>query len=187
MTPNPERQTYRISVGEPYPRRLPPYMVDGGILEYSPGFHLTLVFGDLSPKEIEMSRRDPIEFGLFEINGVIFLLWRLGRIDGSSPYSWQLEPVKLDDTPLAATAHALVTVVVVDRTTLIVQALRAVSWSPEFTRAMDAAIRRQAAGGVQPDGFKVRTEYTEAVLAVYERYSGPAMWMAATARCRGGE
>jgi hypothetical protein len=75
---------------------------------------------------------------------------------------------------------ALCTVLLVEASNGILQAIRAVSFSPEFTRSLHKAIADQAALPHDP------AEHDRAVADVVQRYSTDQLWARCQHRCEGG-
>jgi len=110
---------------------------------------LVLAFSGLDSREVEAVREDDAEFALVVSGDAIFFLYRFGDEIGWSdaPYSWHLVPAdqrEQPEMPANVETRALLSIVLVDADHNIVQALRAVTFSPEFTRKLHAAIRHQA-------------------------------------------
>jgi hypothetical protein len=74
----------------------------------------------------------------------------------------------------------LLRIVLVEATTGVILALRAVSFSPEFTRAIHRAIALQAA---VPDHRGAH----EAWVDIMTQFSTDQLWDQCTVRCQGGE
>jgi hypothetical protein len=128
---------------------------------------LLLCFANLAEDEIAAVHQGAAEFGLVVAGDVIFFLYRFGEAIGWSdtPYSYHLLPAdqrqQLHETPATAETRALLRVVLVDADHNIVRALRAVTFSPQFTRRLHAAIAGQAAGPWNAEDFdaQLRSAY----------------------------
>lgn len=151
-------------------------------------FELRLFLPGLRADEIQDLRQGRTEFALVVEGDVILLLYRFG---GSIPWSDAPYTIHLvseaDRRPPMALAteqsRDVLQVVVVEATTGIVQALRLVSFSPAFSRALRGAIAAQLA---RP--WPGRTEYDRQVDEIYRRYPVQSdMLKIARARCAGGE
>lgn len=122
-----------------------------------------------SDADIEAVRAGAIHLGLYVRQPVVWLLYRIeGACDWSdAPYSIHLVAgaERTPPDPVTAETRALLTVVLADADTGIVRALRAVSMSPRFTRALHAAIAQQLA---QP--FDA-AQHEAQIAATYARYS----------------
>lgn len=144
---------HRYRVGEPYiagrvgwPERVE-YNFRGG------GHELRMFLPGLRAREVRAVRQEPAEFGLLVEGDVLLFLYRFGAAIpwGDAPYSWHLvgrhDPSEqiLPPEPGSAEQRALLTIILVDADSGIIRALRALTLSPAFTRALHAAIREQAA------------------------------------------
>jgi len=148
---------------------------------------LLLCLSSLTEREVEAVRRGEAEFGLVVSGDVIFFLYRFGEAIrwSDAPYSWHLVPPgerELPEPPATAETRALLSVVLVDADRNMVRALRALTFSPDFTRELHGAIREQAG----------RTwtvaAYDAELRRAYKRWpTTDLMLPAAVARCRGGE
>lgn len=165
---------------------------EGGEYNYRGSQHeLRLFFRRPSAAEVDAVRQGPAEFGLVAepwVPGceVLVLLYRFGGDAGWSdaPYSWHLVPPDQRTRPepeATAETRALLHVLLVDADTGLVQALRVLTLSPDFTRLLHAAIRAQA---LRP--WRV-TRYDARLAALYQRYpTSEALLERADARCVGG-
>jgi hypothetical protein len=129
-----------------------------------------LGFGGLTPREIEDVRRGPADFALFGDQGVLFFLYRFGSVGwGDCPYSWHLDSVELPELPTGE-QRILLPVTLAELPANIVRALRAISLSAEFSRALVERIREQAAGAPMD-----RAAYNAAIDAAYRTHTVDAM------------
>lgn len=159
-----------FEVGQPYcPGRINwqetcEFSWRGGQLE------LLLVWEQPTPAEIEGVARAPMWVG-FKIEGpLIFFLVRFEGVSSwaDAPYSFHLVPIEERSSPperLSPETRAVVTVLLIEAQSGIVQAIRVVTLSPAFTRRLFDAIRQQAQ---QP--FDVGF-YDAALAAIYEHSS----------------
>jgi hypothetical protein len=124
---------------------------------------LLLCFQQLSEDEIDAVRSvryGKAEFGLLIYGLVIFLLYRFGEAIawGDAPYSWHRLPAEhrqLPETPPETSKIGTpLSVVLVDADRNLVRAIRRRVLSPDFTRALHAAIAAQAAGPWSPENFE---------------------------------
>lgn len=182
---------HTTEVGQPYRGAFPPE--DSWQYNFRGGQH-ELVGFILRPKasEVREIRSGRAEFALValppEAPDAIALALKFGSLPWSDAiYSWHLVPEgqrvppRLED--LTPTSRALVPMLLVDRGSRIILAGRGLTFSPEFTRALHAAIREQAA---RP--WPGETEYGRQLQALYARYpSSEELAAAATVRCVGGE
>jgi hypothetical protein len=175
-----------LSVGQPYIQgraSLDPraeYNFRGGQHE------LLLCLRGLTAREVEAVRSGEAEFGLVLGEDVLFLLYRFGEAIrwSDAPYTWHLVPAGEREPPArrrSGESRALLTVVLVDADRNLVRALRALTLSPEFTRTLHAAIRRQAARVWTAEAYDAELR------RAYARWpTSEAMLPAATVRCIGG-
>lgn len=158
---------------------------------YRQGAHeLRMFLGNLKPWEIETIRSGPCEFALAVEKDVLFLLYRFGEgrreaIPWSdAPFSWHLVPEDqrtLPEPTGLVEPHDTLQVVLVDRLTGLIRALRMVSFSPAFTVALRSAIRDQASRS-WPGG----AEYDRQLGTVYGQHSSEQLLARAIARTKGG-
>lgn len=178
--------SYVLRVGEPYDRAVR-HWPEGGEYNYREGAHeLLLRFAAPTPREVEAVTRGPAGFGLLGHGDAAFLLYRFGDAVPwcDAPYSWWLVPEgqRTEPAPPGAGLRALLQVVLID-VRGIVRGLRALTWSPEFTEAVHAAIRGQIARG-RPDAGR----YNRQILEAYERWpTSAAMARATPIHCVGGQ
>jgi len=175
-----------LEVGKPYlpdRARLEPraeYNCRGGQHE------LLLCLSGLTEREVEAVRKGEAELGLVIWGDVLFFLYRFGEAIqwSDAPYSWHLVPAgerELPEPPATTETRALLSVVLVDADRNVVRALGAVTLSPDFTRELHRAIRRQAARPWPAE------DYDAQLRRAYERWPDTeAMLAAAVARCLGG-
>lgn len=146
---------HQLTVGAPYnpTRRQWPECAQ---YNYRSGQHeLVLFFDQPSEEEVEAVRAGACEFALVTQGIALALLWHFAPLPwGDAPYLyWKVPdgerlPPRWADS--SSEDRALLTVILVDARTGIVQALRAVSWSPAFTVSVHLAIRRQIEAGLGP-------------------------------------
>lgn len=177
---------YKTQVGELYQpnRRSWP---EGGQYNFRGGGHERLLsFRNTTKSEIEAVRTGEAEFALAVFQPVLFLLFRFGTMPWSgAPYTIHLVPEserKLPEPEATAETRALLRTVLMEATTGIVKALRAFTFSPEFTRRLHEGIRKQA--GLPWN----EAEYDAKLESVYRQYSSTVRLLSeAVVRCRGGE
>lgn len=175
-----------LSVGQPYAPGVSRYP-ECTQYNFRAGAHeLILFYGSPSKGEVYAARKGTAEFALaLPSPQVIILAHRFGDDLpwSDSPYSWHLVPERERDLPsadLEQSMRAQLRVVLVDAATGIVRALRLLTLSPAFTRALHAAIREQAA--LPFDG------YDRALREAYARHpSTDSLVARAAIRCTGGE
>ena len=179
---------HAIKVGKPYdPRRR--YWSEGADYNFRSGAHeLRIFLARPTRSEVEAIRSGPVEFGFFAEPLGLFLLTRFGTaLSFDCSYHWQrraevtgdrtLPPASLETSPAL---RALVAIILIEATNGTVLALRTVTFSPEFTRAIDRAIADQAAGPYDPAGHR---EWADGMTA---RLSTDQLWERCTTRCQGG-
>jgi hypothetical protein len=121
----------------------------GGELE------LVLFFDGPSAGEIEAVRTGRSEFALYDGDNLVVLCYRFegkrAQVPWSdAPYQWHLLPESMrfpvpDPARLGPGARVILHVILVNATGGIIQALRQVTLSPEFSRRLYRAITHQAA------------------------------------------
>ena len=138
-----------------------------------------------NPLEIEIAsiQRGPVQFGLYIHKPVIFLLHQFGYMPwNDAPYSVRLVSQEYRRVPeLADGEHAFLRVVLIDTATGIVAALRALTFSSEFTRKLHGEIRRQSEGPWSPG------RHDEIIQSVYSRFTANDLVQRAQILCKGGE
>jgi hypothetical protein len=186
---NEQRQGYLYQVGAPYhPERT---RWDEGVnYNYRAGNHELVVFAAGPTRaELRAFHEGPWEFALVAREEVLFLLYKPGSMPWSdAPYSWwrvrELKPEEATEPFELPTgeSRALLSIVLVDAATGLIRTLKAVTFSPAFSRALHAAIRTQMERTPSPG------EYDAAVSRYYRIYPDtPAMLLRAEHRCTGGE
>lgn len=144
---------------------------------------LLLFFNRPTPREIEDVKRGAAEFAFLTSEDVLVFLFRFGReiLWSDAPYSIHMVPAEQRTVPEPSGAvepHALLSVILVDASSGIIHALRAVSFSPAFTAALHLAIREQAA---RP--WSGQAAYDRQLTELYTRYpTSEALLPLATAR-----
>ena len=161
---------YKLEVGKPYQpgRRRWPEGVDYNWR--SGGHELRLFLGGATRHEVEAVRSGPVQFGFFAEPEGLFLIARFGtRLSFDCSYNWHR--LSADDRTLPPPSEetspklrAILTIILVEATSGVVLALRGVTFSPEFTRAIHRAIAVQAAGASVRAGHQ---RWAEALTARY--------------------
>jgi hypothetical protein len=187
---------HRYEVGKPFaPGATRP---EGAEFNWrSPECELVLCLASPSPDEVEAARIGPAEFGLYHEGDQIILCYRFRPAAGrKSGMPWSDAPYHIgrlaaagrpaaeavpppDPAGLSAEARQLLHVVLLDERG-IVRVLRAVTLSPEFTRALYAAIRDQASRPYD------RAAYEAGLDRLYARYTSDRLVAACRVRCEGG-
>jgi len=177
-------------VGKPYPGGLR-LRYDGSQYNYRAGSHELLLFIDRPrPAELRAMQEGPWEFALLVRPEVLFLLYKPGSMPWSdAPYSWWRVKERLPEEAVppfelpTPASRALLSVILVDTRDGIVRLIKAVTFSPEFSRLLHAAIGAQIDREEPP-----REEYEQAVARYYAIYwDSDDMLPAVAARCTGGE
>jgi hypothetical protein len=138
-------------VGQPYPGDpcTIPSQSGGYRYTYQAGVHLLELFVPRpTPREVHDVTEASAEFALTIDGPAIYLLFRfLGWPWNYCAYTWHLvqpEARILPPEPRDGAGHAVLSIVLVDTETTIVQALRACTFSRPFTTKLHDAIRQQA-------------------------------------------
>jgi len=178
---------YKLEVGKPYQpgRRRWPEGVDYNWR--SGGHELRLFLGGATRHEVEAVRSGPVQFGFFAEPEGLFVITRFGtRLSFDCSFNWHRVAVeeRAPPPPTEETSpelRALCTIILVGATSGVVLALRAVTFSPEFTRALHRAIADQV--GAPYD----RTAHERWADETTRRLSTHQLWGRCTMRCRGGD
>lgn len=112
-------------------------------------YSLTLFMASPTAAEKRDLKSGLSQFVLFTEGDLLILLFRFGLQPWSdAPFSWHMEPEAERLPPPALTtpeSRILLPVTLVDAATGLIAVLRAVTWSPDFSRTVEAAIRDQIA------------------------------------------
>jgi hypothetical protein len=175
-----------LQVGKPYhPGQI--HFPEGADYNYRSGEHeLRIFLAAPTPREVVAVESGPVEFGMMVDPQGLFLVTRFGRaLSFNCSYQWhrvevadRMPPPPHEETSPAL--RALLSIILVDAATGLVQALRAVTYSPEFTRAIHRAIADQVAAPFDAAAH-------ERWAASIRRLSTDQIWARTTIRCRGGE
>ena len=157
---------------------------EGCVYNFDIGGHwLHYLYRNPTAVEISSIQKGPAQFALFIQGQVIFLLHRFGHMPWSdAPYSWGLVPEESRRLPeLDPALHALLKVVMVDSETGVIVALRALTFSSQFTLQLHQAIRAQAS-------LKWDAElHNRTIRCVYEKLTPEEMVQRAGTFCKGGD
>jgi hypothetical protein len=154
------------------------------------GLELHLRFPDPTAGEVEAVRKGGSEFALMVAGDVLWFLYHFalrgrGVPWSDAPYTWHLLPEALRGLPPArdtGETRAVLETFLVDAGTGILRAMRALSLSPDFTRALYGAIRVQAS-----TPWCGREAYDAQIADAYRRWpTTEAMLAAASHRTVGG-
>jgi hypothetical protein len=189
---------HKLEVGKPFaPGSTRP---EGGEFNWrSPECELILTFGRPSPDEVEAVRVGPAEFALYHDRDQIVLCYRFHPAPGrKTGMPWSDAPYHIgrlalagrpasesvpppDPATLSPESRQLLHVILLDEGG-IVRVLRTATLSPEFTRALYAAVRDQASRSYDA------AAYGHGLDMLYRRFDDSDQLAAACAvRCRGGD
>jgi hypothetical protein len=141
--------------------------------------------------EITAVKRGRVEFGLMVELPEIFVVSRFHGADDrvacsfDCSYQWhRVSPGERTEPPpwqeTSPQFRALLSIILVEAANGLVLALRSVSYSPEFTRALHRAIADQATLPHDP------AEHDRAVADIVRRLSTDQLWQRCGIRCVGG-
>jgi hypothetical protein len=175
-----------LEVGKPYdPSR--PWWPEGADYNFRSCQHeLRLFVARPTPKEVAAVEEGPVEIGMFVEPEGLSVVTRFGpSLSFDCSYQWhRVDPAERVPPPppeeTSPELRALLAIILVDASTGLVRALRAVSYSPEFTRALHRAIADQAAA---PFNAKAHERWAAGML----RHTTHQLWEMTTIRCQGGE
>jgi hypothetical protein len=128
-----------------------------------------------------------VEFGSFVEPEGLFLITRFGpRLSFDCSYNWHrvsendrtLPPPTEETSP---ELPALLTILLIEATSGVVLAIRTVTFSPEFTRALHRAIGDQVGAPYEKASHERWADETT------RRLSTDQLWERCTTRCRGGD
>jgi hypothetical protein len=185
--PEPQGSMHLYFVGKPYDptRRAWPETADYNFR--ADGHELRIFMRGLSSKEIEAVRTGRVEFGLLIELPEIFVITRFLRPDDrvgmalDCSYQWhRVDPAERTAPPAREETRAVCTIILVEASTGLIAALRAVSYSPEFTRSFHRAIADQAQLPYD------RVEHERAVAEMTRRNTTDELWDRCKVRCEGG-
>ncbi len=130
------------------------------------GHELTLFRRDIDLEMVEDVTRRQAEFALFVEHPLIVLAYRFGEsiVWNDVPYCWHLQAAGSRAVPATrdqAEARVLLWATLVSAEDGIIRAQRGLTLSPEFSRALNDAIRTQALTSFDPNA------YTSAISRAY--------------------
>lgn len=135
-------------------------------------------------KEIDSIQSGPARFGLFTHDNIIFLLSQFGDMDwndaGYSCFLVQEDRKQLPD--ITEKGHGLLTTVLVDTETMIVEAMRTLTFSVEFTDRIHHEIIRQSKQKPWDS-----SENNQRIAAIYSKFTTPQMVKQSQIFCNGGD
>jgi hypothetical protein len=146
---------------------------------------LVLHFGDTRAIERDAVQRGRFQFGLLVEGPVIFLLFKPGAMPWSdATMDWHrindgrpLPPVDLEEGERASIRVILVDPEARGR----IEALRVMTFSPGFTRALHRAIRDQARAPADAEAAR------NVVTQIYAKWQPETLYERCTIRCNGGD
>lgn len=145
---------------------------------------LLLFLRDPNPAEVKSVRKGDADFALVVRPPLLVLCYRFRPAIpwSDAPYSWHLVAPEQQTAPPFEVdqPHALLSVMLIDAATGIIRAIRALTFSPDFTAALQVAIAEQAA---QPWDQR---QYDDALAALYAGSTSEQLVTRAVAMCRGG-
>jgi hypothetical protein len=161
---------------------------EGADFNFRGGEHeLRIFLARAAHSEVQAIDYGPVEFGLLADRPGLFMIVRFGRsLSFDCSYSWHRVVAAMGEKTLpppseetSPALRALLSIVLIEACTGIVLALRAVTFSPEFTRSLHRAIADQAAAPYDP------AEHNRWV-ATMTRLSTEQLWERCKVRCQGG-
>ena len=174
---------FRLAIGEPYDTSVTEWP-EGSVYSYDSSGHWILIMYR-QPTELERRsvQEGPVNFALYEQFPVFFLCHQFGRMGWHDcPYSWWRVPPEGRSLPdMTPGYHALVKTVLIDSSTGLVAALRACTFSSEFTQRLHLSIRAQS------QTYWTDQEHEEIIKSVYRMYSPEELALRAGIRCKGGD
>ncbi len=172
-----------ISIGEPYDPSLSDWP-EGCLYNYDMSGHwLHYLYKSPSDLEVSSVQRGTAQFGLYVHDSAIFLLHQFGDMPwNDAAYSWWIVPEQERRLPeVCDELHALLKVVMVDTSTGLVAALRALTFSAEFTKRLHEAIRTQSKKSFS------RSRHDQIVRDVYSRFTTDDLVLRSEIFCKGGD
>ncbi|MGO9121108.1 MAG: hypothetical protein ACLQPD_26285 [Desulfomonilaceae bacterium] len=147
------------------------------------GHWLHYLYRNPTVAEIASIMTGPAQFALFIQYPVIFLLHQFGQMPwNDAPYSWGLVPEESRRLPeLDPSLHALLKIIMVNSETGIVVALRALTFSGEFTYQLHRAIKAQASLHWDSE------LHYKTIKSVYQTLTPEEMVQRAGTTCKGGD
>ncbi len=172
-----------LAVGSPYPHNVA-HLPQGSHYNYdSSGHWLHYLFDSPTNSEIDSVQRGPAQFSLFVMEPVIFVAHQFGEMPwNDSPYSWWMVPAEYRGIPTITNGeHAFLRVVLVDTKTGFISAIRALTFSTQFTQKLHQEIVWQS-----QSPWDQKT-HDLVIKCVYNHYSSVELARESTIHCKGGE
>jgi len=176
-----------FEVGKPRPDTMAPPIDTWQFNVTVVGYTLDAWLSRPSTAEVEAARVGDARFGLYVRDDLLILLHKFGRGQwGDSPFNWHAVPEEgrwQPDPELGPAQRAPLQVMMMDRVTGIIETMRLVTFSPQFSTALNRAIARQIARGPCSEA-----DYDAQLARAYRLYpTTDAMAKAADITCKGGE
>ena len=172
-----------LAIGQPYCPEDDPWP-EGCHYNYdSSGHWLHYLYSSPCKIEVESIQSGQAQFGLYIQDPVIFLLHKFGAMPwNDAPYSWWMvsrEHRRIHE--LANEEHAFLRIVLIDTATGLVAALRALTFSTEFTKRLHLEILRQS-----QSPWDLPT-HDQVIKSIYSRFSTNDLVQQAHIFCKGGD
>lgn len=152
-----------LEVGMSFPDAMP--NKDESVFEFSKdGPQLRLFFSSIPDAMVDSVLHDDCHLGLIRSGDVAVVPWKIGeRLRGDTQFHVFLYPPEVRPTAeiLSKDAHYDMQIVLVDRKTGIVHALRTVSLSPWFSKILNEVIEDQL-------GSRIEREAYDAQVSIYQ-------------------
>jgi hypothetical protein len=171
-------QFEKFEVGQPYKPGTTKYGEGTRFDFLQSGAILELYFSRPSIDEIEDIKAGRFEIGLCERGNIIFMLFRFGNWQWmDAPYTVHLpQPFTFED-PKPGTGYGL-SIFLVDAATGILEGMRYVALSTDFSRKFRDAVERQKSKPFDHDAYNMELQQ------VYSNYSTEDLVKRADAFCR---
>lgn len=168
-------------------------LLEPGVVEYDEmpeynyrgGAHVLIIpMNRPTPEEIEAVRSAALKLAFTVIDDILIFQFRCGSTIpwSDAVYTWYRVPPAEQARPprLTGEQRALLTVILVDAETGIIEALRVVSMSPTFARRLHQAIERQIDGTFP-------TDYDDRVARLFNAHTSRQLRDRALATCNAGD
>ena len=149
----------------------------------SSGHWLHYLYNNPSQIEVDSIQSGPAQFGLYIQDPVIFLLHQFGAMPwNDAPYSWWMVSSEHRRLPeITEGEHAFLRIALIDTATRLVAALRALTFSTEFTKRLHLEILRQSQS---PWNL---SKHDQVIKSIYSNFSTNDLVKQAQIFCKGGE
>ena len=172
-----------IAIGKPYDRSIKEWPEGTHYNFDSSGHWLHYFFSNPADVERVSIQNRPAQFGIYIQGPVIFLLHKFGDMPwNDSPYSFWAVPEQYRRLPdINDQDHAFLRAVLIDTSTGIVEALRALTFSAQFTRRLHEEIVLQSMKPWDPGA------YDSVIKSIYSNFSTFDLVKRSTIFCNGGD